>query len=84
MKNKKYLLTIIILGILLSLTVLCSTTAAKKTAAPAPAPAPVETPAVNDPAGYFKDAGNLNKITDIINIIQQWFVVFMFSCMQEL
>ena len=84
MKNKKYLLTIIILGILLSLTVLCSTTAAKKTAAPAPAPAPVETPAVNDPAGYFKDAGNLNKITDIINIIQQRFVGKKSPSKQEL
>ena len=84
MKNKKYLLTIIILGILLSLTVLCSTTAAKKTAAPAPA-ANTETVLVtNDPAGYFKDAGNLNKITDIINIIQQRFVGKKSPSKQEL
>ena len=71
MKNKKYLFTIIILGILLSLTVFCSV-AAKKTAVPAPVTPAAEV--TNDPAGYFKDAGNLNKITDIINIIQQRFV----------
>ena len=71
MKNKKYLFTIIILGILLSLTVFCSV-AAKKTATPAPVTPAAEV--TNDPAGYFKDAGNLNKITDIINIIQQRFV----------
>lgn len=71
MKNKKHLLTIIILGILLSLTVLCSA-AAKKTTTPAKVEPAVQV--TNDPAGYFKDAGNLNKITDIINIIQQRFV----------
>ena len=71
MKNKNYLFTIIILGILLSLTVFCSV-AAKKTATPAPVTPAAEV--TNDPAGYFKDAGNLNKITDIINIIQQRFV----------
>ena len=84
MKNKKYLLTIIILGILLSLTVLCSTTAAKKTAAPAPAANTETVPVTNDPAGYFKDAGNLNKITDIINIIQQRFVGKKSPSKQEL
>ena len=84
MKNKKYLLTIIILGILLSLTVLCSTTAAKKTAAPAPAANTETVPVTNDPAGYFKDAGNLNKITDIINIIQQRFVGKKSPTKQEL
>ena len=84
MKNKNYLLTIIILGILLSLTVLCSTTAAKKTAAPAPAANTETVPVTNDPAGYFKDAGNLNKITDIINIIQQRFVGKKSPSKQEL
>ena len=63
MKNKKYLFTIIILGILLSLTVFCSV-AAKKTATPAPVTPAAEV--TNDPAGYFKDAGNLNKITDLL------------------
>jgi carboxyl-terminal processing protease len=73
MKNKKYVLLTTIMVILLSLPVLCSTTAAKKTTAKTNN-ANQQQEAVSEPAGYFKDSGNLNKITNIINIIQQKFV----------
>lgn len=70
MKNKKYMLLTIIMVILLSFPVLCST-AAKKTNTKTESK--INTSEV-EPAGYFKDSGNLNKITNIINIVQQRFV----------
>ena len=73
MKNKKYVLLTTIMVILLSLPILCSTTAAKKTDTKTDN-TNQQQPAVSEPAGYFKDSGNLNKITNIINIIQQKFV----------
>ena len=73
MKNKKYVLLTAIMAILLSLPILCSTTAAKKTDTKTDNTTQQQT-AVSEPAGYFKDSGNLNKITNMINIIQQKFV----------
>ena len=73
MKNKKYVLLTAIMVILLSLPILCSTTAAKKTDNKTDSTNQQQT-AVSEPAGYFKDSGNLNKITNMINIIQQKFV----------
>ena len=73
MKNKKYVLLTAIMVILLSLPILCSTTAAKKTDNKTDNTNQQQT-AVSEPAGYFKDSGNLNKITNMINIIQQKFV----------
>ena len=73
MKNKKYVLLTTIMVILLSLPILCSTTAAKKTDAK-PDNTKQQQAAVSEPAGYFKDSANLNKITNIINIVQQKFV----------
>ncbi|MDR2879790.1 MAG: S41 family peptidase [Fusobacteriales bacterium] len=73
MKNKKYVLLTAIMAILLSLPILCSTTAAKKTDTKTNNTTQQQT-AVSEPAGYFKDSGNLNKLTNIINIIQQKFV----------
>ena len=73
MKNKKYVLLTAIMVILLSLPILCSTTAAKKTDNKTDNTNQQQT-AVSEPAGYFKDSGNLNKITNLINIIQQKFV----------
>ena len=72
MKNKKYVLLTTIMVILLSLPILCSTTAAKKTTAKTDDKNQQQ--AVSEPAGYFKDSANLNKITNIINIVQQKFV----------
>ena len=72
MKNKKYVLLTAIMAILLSLPILCSTTAAKKTTAKTDDKNQQQ--AVSEPAGYFKDSGNLNKLTNMINIIQQKFV----------
>ena len=73
MKNKKYVLLTAIMAILLSLPILCSTTAAKKTDTKTDNTTQQQT-AVSEPAGYFKDSGNLNKLTNMINIIQQKFV----------
>lgn len=73
MKNKKYVLLTTIMVILLSLPILCSTTAAKKTTAKTDNTTQQQT-TVSEPAGYFKDSANLNKITNIINIVQQKFV----------
>ena len=73
MKNKKYVLLTAIMAILLSLPILCSTAAAKKTDTKTDNTTQQQT-AVSEPAGYFKDSGNLNKITNMINIIQQKFV----------
>ena len=73
MKNKKYVLLTAIMVILLSLPILCSTTAAKKTTAKTDNTTQQQT-TVSEPAGYFKDSANLNKITNIINIVQQKFV----------
>ncbi|MCP1223965.1 S41 family peptidase [Sebaldella sp. S0638] len=73
MKNKKYVLLTTIMVILLSLPILCSTTAAKKTDAKTDNTKQQQA-AVSEPAGYFKDSANLNKITNIINIVQQKFV----------
>ena len=73
MKNKKYVLLTAIMAILLSLPILCSTTAAKKTDNKTDNTTQQQT-AVSEPAGYFKDSGNLNKLTNMINIIQQKFV----------
>ena len=73
MKNKKYVLLTAIMAILLSLQILCSTAAAKKTDTKTDNTTQQQT-AVSEPAGYFKDSGNLNKITNMINIIQQKFV----------
>ncbi len=73
MKNKKYVLLTAIMAILLSLPILCSTTAAKKTDTKTDNATQQQT-AVSEPAGYFKDSGNLNKLTNMINIIQQKFV----------
>ena len=73
MKNKKYVLLTAIMVILLSLPILCSTTAAKKTDNKTDNTNQQQT-AVSEPAGYFKDSGNLNKLTNMINIIQQKFV----------
>ena len=73
MKNKKYVLLTTIMAILLSLPILCSTTAAKKTDTKTDNTTQQQT-AVSEPAGYFKDSGNLNKLTNMINIIQQKFV----------
>ena len=73
MKNKKYVLLTAIMVILLSLPILCSTTAAKKTDNKTDSTNQQQT-AVSEPAGYFKDSANLNKITNMINIIQQKFV----------
>ena len=73
MKNKKYVLLTTIMVILLSLPILCSTTAAKKTDTKTDNTTQQQT-AVSEPAGYFKDSGNLNKLTNMINIIQQKFV----------
>lgn len=72
MKNKKYVLLTTIMVILLSLPILCSTTAARKTEVKANGTNKQTT--VSEPAGYFKDSANLDKITNIINIIQQKFV----------
>ena len=73
MKNKKYVLLTAIMAILLSLPILCSTAAAKKTDTKTDNTTQQQT-AVSEPAGYFKDSGNLNKLTNMINIIQQKFV----------
>lgn len=70
MKNKKYMLLTIIMVILLSFPVLCSTAAKKTNTKTESKVNAVEM----EPAGYFKDSGNLNKITNIINIVQQRFV----------